>query len=230
MAINRFQQSASANVTALYNWLNANKAGTFLENVTISKNIDTHQSNDTITLTKGNVTIKIIANYHYSGSDVLTYTSGNFSFSVKCPSYSDNSTYISGALLCTNGLFIQFNGKASSTFTGNNYGACITVDNNGNLALISTSTTIPDTTTQITLWETAAGDSTVKQSYNLRPAYGANLTSLAPLVAQGTQSNLYLPYAYAAICTQLNGEGLLGVSINGDNYITNGVWYIKDGD
>jgi hypothetical protein len=135
-----------------------------------------------------------------------------------------------GALLCNKGLIVQYYGKYDSSNSNDYYGVCLTVDSNGKLSALVSTKHIPDESTAINTWITCAAGSTADTQRSCRPFFGASLTSLAPITAQGIDNTLVLPYAYAAISTQLNQEGLYAVSINGSNYITNGVWYIKDGD
>ena len=62
MAISRFQQSSgSFDLSAFYQWLNAHKTDTFLENMTLSNTTTTH-TNDTITITDTDSTMTIMAN------------------------------------------------------------------------------------------------------------------------------------------------------------------------
>lgn len=225
MSISRFQQaSGSRDLSTFFAWLNAHKGGTFLENLTLT-NTTSRSSNDTVNFIDTDSSAFIRANQG-SGYDVIYYTSGSFSMTSNTASSSSSYAYLVGALLCTKGLIVQFYAyDGSSNF--DYYAFCITVDNNGKLAAIKGGHI---NTNQITTWYTAATGSTANAQRNCRPNFQANQTSLAPITAQGIDTNLYLPYAYAAISTQLNQEGLYIVAINGDPYITNSVWYIKDGD
>ena len=229
MAINRFRQSGTSDMSAFCSWLNEHKEGTFLEECTISTS-QTSSANDTLTISDGTVQIKAVSNYHSSISDVFKYNFSTFSFSAKAPSYSDTYVYVTGAILCNKGLIIQFNGKVSSTYTGDCYGICVTADSNGKLAAIAATGTIPSESTQIGSWYTVAYGSTTSMQRSSRPYFGSSMTSLAQISAQGTDSTLVLPYAYSAIATQLSAEGLNSVLIDGAPYITNGVWYIKDAE
>lgn len=230
MAISRFQQaSGSTNLSAFYQWLITNKAGTFLENVTIVNTTASH-TNDRIVLSSANSDVYIDSAIG-DGAAVLQFVSGSLTFVARTEANAYAEDYITGALLCNKGLIIQFYGQFAAGSNYNNaYGVCITVDNNGELAIISTTGAIPTSTTEITTWVSCAAGSTSTAQRNCRPFFQANLTSLAPITAQGTDTELRLPYAYAAISTQLNQEGLYPIVIDGKQYITNGVWYIKDGD
>ena len=230
MAISRFQQaSGSTNLSAFYQWLITNKAGTFLEDVTIVNTTVSH-TNDRIVLSSANSDVYIDSAIG-NGAAVLQFVSGSLTFVARTEANSYAEDYITGAILCSKGLIMQFYGQfAQGSNYNNSYGVCVTVDNNGELAIISTTGAIPTSTTEITTWVACAAGSTTNAQRNCRPYYQANRTALAPITAQGNDVELSLPYAYAAISTQLNQEGLYPVAINGDNYITNGVWYIKDGD
>lgn len=227
MAISTFlQSSGTLDLSVFFQWLNAHKSGTFLENMTLT-NSTTTNTNDTITIADTDSTIKIMAN-EGNHVPVLDYTSGSFNMEYGTQAVNGAKAYIVGALLCSKGLIVQYNGSYNTYTNINNYGVAITVDNNEKLAFIVNHSLLPASDETITSWDTGATGSTTSAQRTCRPNFQANLTSLAPITAQGNDDNLYLPYAYAAISTQLTSEGLYAVSINGDNYITNGVWYIAD--
>ena len=227
MAISTFSQaSETTDNSNFYSWLNSHKSGTIFEDCTIT-NTTTTATNDTVTITDGTITISITARTTY-GVTVISYT-GSTLGDVNLTTSAANQAIacITGAILCDYGLILKFTGYYTSPMIST-YGYCITADNAGKLALLSSSSIIPAQDPTITSWSTYTATSTTAAARSVRPYYSANLTSLAPITAQGNSNNLYLPTAFAAISTQLSAEGLYAVSINGDNYITNGVWYIAD--
>ena len=231
MAISRFSSGSTTNLGIFANWLNEHKQGTFLENLTITLS-QTINTNDTLTIADDEVTIKFTVQSG-SNKESFRYSSDDFTKVLKTTNGTDVTAYIVGALLCDNGLMLQYYAGYSSSTWRDNYGVCITVDSDGKLAAIVTTgnNTIPESnSSQITTWATCTSESTSDSTRTCRPSYSVNLTSLAPITAMSIDTNARLPYAYAAISTQLNEEGLQAISINGDNYITNGAWYIKDGD
>ena len=229
MAISRFQQgSGSFDLSVFFQWLNAHKSGTFLENMTLTNSTTSH-TNDTITITDTDSTVKIMANQG-NHVPVLDFTAGSFNMEYGTQAASGATAYLVGALLCSKGLIIQYNGSYLTYNNINNYGIAVTVDNNEKLAFIANHSLIPAPDETITSWSTGATGSTTSAQRTCRPNFQASSTSLAPITAQGNDDNLYLPYAYAAISTQLNQEGMYAVVIDGKQYISNGVWYIKDGD
>lgn len=227
MAISTFSQASGiTNNTNFYNWLNSHKSGTFLENCTITNSTDTYIA-DTVTITDGTITISITARKTY-GVTVISYTGSTLGdVNLTTSAGNEATACITGAILCDYGLILKFTGNYLSPVI-TTYGYAITQDNAGKLALLSSSTTIPAQDPTITTWNTYTATSTTAAPRSVCPYYSANLTSLAPITAQGNSNNLYLPTAFAAISTQLTSEGLYAVSISGDNYITNGVWYIAD--
>jgi hypothetical protein len=141
--------------------------------------------------------------------------------------------YIVGAILCNKGLLLKYDAMNYNGQYIVSYAVGVTIDDDGKLAVIVTSPESyipPSNTSAISQWIAITSKTIAENDTACRPYFGANLTSLAPITAMAIDTNARLPYAYAAISTQLNQEGLQAISINGDNYITNGVWYIKDGD
>ena len=229
MAISTFSQaSGTTDNSNFYSWLNSHKSGTIFEDCTIT-NTTTTATNDTVTITDGTITISITARTTY-GVTVISYTGSTLGdVNLTTSAGNEATACITGAILCDYGLILKITGNYLSPVV-TTYGYCITTDNAGKLALLSSSTTIPAQDPTITTWNTYTATSTTAAPRSVCPYYSANLTSLAPITAQGNDDNLYLPYAYAAISTQLNQEGMYAVVIDGKQYISNGVWYIKDGD
>lgn len=231
MAISRYQGGSTTNLGNFANWLNEHKQGTFLENLTITLS-QTINTNDTLSISDDEVTVKFTVQSG-SNKECFRFTGESFTTTRNNSGGTDVTAYITGALLCNKGLMLQYYAGYNSSTSVTVYAVCITVDSNGKLAAIVTaeSNSIPESnSSQITKWATCTSESTSDITRTCRPSYSANLTSLAPITAMAIDPNARLPYAYAAISTQLNSEGLSPVIIDGAPYITNGVWYIKDGD
>ncbi len=227
MAIVRFQQpSGSLSLATFYAWLNTHKEGTFLEDLTIT-NTTTTSENDTVTIGSDDVTIKFI-NTLGGNKEIFKYSSDHFTKTVRSVSGAGINVYIVGALLCDNGIILEYYANYDSATMRSNYGICITTDSNGELAAITVTSTVPEASTEISVWDTSTADSTTNARRTCRPYYAGSMTALAQITAQGMDNTLRLPYAYAAITTQLSSEALNSVLIDGAPYITNGVWYIRD--
>lgn len=227
MAIAQFRQgSGSTDLSAFYQWLSANSTGTFLEGLTMA-NTTTTNTNDTITISDSGETVTIMANQG-NHVPVFEYTTGDYVVEYGTQAATGATAYVTGALLCSKGLIIQYVGSYLSYSDVNYYGIAITVDSNGKLASITNQSLIPAQDETITTWNAVAAGSTDNAQRKCRPLFGASLTSLAQITAQGIDNTLTLPYAYAAISTQINAEGLYSVLIDGASYISNGVWYIRD--
>ena len=235
MAISRFMQRNTTDLSQFYQWLNDNKSGTFLENLTIT-NSTTSKTNDTVTITDTNATLTIISRStagSATSQNVFIYSSSGQSKTIKTYASANATAYLNKAILNSKGLILQYYGVYSGpSDISNSYGIAITVDSNGELSCITTSdnTILSSTSNTIRTLCVYTPTSTTSAEATCRPYFNANLTCIAPITAQGVDNSLSLPYAYAALRTQLLSEGLQAVKINGDDYITNGVWYIRDGD
>lgn len=232
MAVKKFQQSPSLDLSALYDFLNANKEGTFLENVTLTLTksaADTENGKIVFDIGEGELFIE--SSLATTGSEIVSYQGeyitnlmGNYGTGS-----SRTPVYFEAALLCSKGLIISVNTNNSNS--GKQIDRIIiTVDNDDKLALITPSEHAFKFASSDTGYNINAYDSTELTTVSVSPAYGMNKTSLAPVALTALSTDRYLPYAYAALTTQLDAEGLQSVLIDGAPFITNGIWYIKDGD
>lgn len=224
-------QEATANLDGFYAWLNANKAGTFLENFTIS-----HGDENKISILNGSgYGITFSANpsgTSWENTPLFTYTYQNTSvISYKWT----NTDYLlfKGAILCSKGLIIETVGKNSNSglYDITSSEICITVGSDNELAMVygwqlagNLAWNLP---TNGAASATIVSDGISSYVYNLQPNFSANYTALAPLIAQ---SNKYLPYVCIAAATELPDSHLYDVNIGGIKYITNGKWYVRDGE
>ena len=220
MAISKFSQTASTDMTNLLSFLNANKVGTFLENVEMVLSGTT-----ALTLTGQNTSIIINTGSVAQDSKTVTYN-GAITTGIKARSATSITVNITNAMLCKNGLILQPYTKFNSDIS-NIPQIVITVDNKGDLAVIFQAAAY--THSAITGYRVTASDSPIEVKVTLTPNQGAAKTSLAPIVPLCNDNNNGLPYAYAAIHTELSGVSLSAVTINGEKYITNGIWFVKDG-
>lgn len=233
MAIKKFSQQQSTNITPFYNWLTANKAGTFLNDVGVSIGSN-YATNDLVTIsdqTNGQ-SIQYEASSNLPTTKVIEYYDGTTTWTWFTPTYGSSSAYLEEAILCNYGLIVKFHGTYSSGSAGvaDYYLTCLTVDENGKLTFIGGGG-------RITHARSVANDcgfsiyspSMLQQStYNIYPTYGQGKTILTPLTMKKPSGSILLPYAYAATQTELASEGLCGVTMNNEDYITNGTFYVKD--
>lgn len=229
MAVRKFQQAYSTDLSAFYDFLNKYKEGTFLENMTISlagsqdgtengKIIINDGSNEfSISSTTGGSSVQFIS----LKGEYVTNSMANF-----CYNGAKAVVNFEAALLCSKGLILSVvigsNSKQIDRLV-------ITVDNADKLALIVPTNDVNNlSTTSDFDYYISTYDSTVLTTIKASPAYGMNKTSLAPVSIKALSTDRYLPYAYVAVTTQLAAEGLQTVLIDGAPFITNGIWYIKD--
>lgn len=227
MAISKFVTANTYDLTAFYNWLQAKKAGTFLENMTISLSEAT-ATGSTLTIASENATFTFnpknsTAKYAVASLTGETSTQEYYFNNI---SYGSAGTLFKGALLCTNGIIIGvYTMYNSNGYWCDNY-IGITVDSSGEVAFFCRDGNI--NTLNPTGYIGIAYKSTAQKETALTPAYGSPLTSIAPIVPQTSENDITFPYAFAALHTQQSGLGLAAVSIGNDKYITNGYWYVKD--
>lgn len=226
MAISKFITANTYDLTAFYNWLQAKKAGTFLENMTISLS-DATATGSTLTIASENATFTFNPKQSTQAWAVISLAgeSGTWTNVTSTTGYSGNGTFFGGALLCTNGIILRMSSLNNTTYT-DNY-VVITADSSGEVAFVRRNVDAnkgADANGYIGI----AYKSTAQKTTILTPTYGSPLTSIAPIVPQTSENDITFPYAFAALHTQQSGLGLAAVSIGNDKYITNGYWYVKD--
>lgn len=229
MSISRFNlPTSSSDMQSLYDFLNANKAGTFLENATI----EISETKSTLTISSANATFTI--NTGSIARDVVFATfSGNITSTLYAKAGATSITSIKGALLCNNGLIIETNVYMNADHISPEI--ALTVDSTGELAVIfkNAAWTLASSSSAVASilgYRVTDTNSSSEATVTLIPQYEAQKTSLAPIVPICNDNSILLPYAYAALHTQAASQGVQAMRMNGSNYITNGVWYIKDGE
>lgn len=232
----------STNLSQFRNFLLEYKSSTFLKDMIIgyvsSSSLTAYM---TITSKNGTTTLKIQCRTASAGSSVSFSYHANEDFTYNNNTYGASnywsSAYIKGAILCDNGIILHIYGMAfgssGSAPSYNSLGYALTVDDNGELSVIATNNYIPfnadyaTTSNNIGIMHplsTAAG------SFRIQTQYGASQTCLSPLIPCNTSDpNAYLPFAYGATQSQYPAERLGAIRLGGNDYITNGTWYIRDG-
>ena len=225
MAINKFTTPNTCDLTTFYNWLQQNKTGTFLEDMTITLQ-SASSSESTLTIASTHATITIKFQSTASLFNVCSYVGANGTWN--CPSngtsYSAAYTQLAGAVLCANGMIMKTYSNNSSTQTTYNYFA-LTADDTGEIAAIYPDRNI--NAADVQGYKVIAYKSIATPIVTLMPAFNTPLTSIAPIVATASPVATITNF-FAALHTQQDGLGLAAVSIGNDKYITNGYWYVKD--
>lgn len=228
MSISRFNvETPASNMQSFYNFLNTNKAGTFLDNATIGLS----EEGTKLTISTANATFEISVGSILGTSNLAAFTANvTSSLIVRAGSSRHSSIKIKGAILCSKGIIFDI----SSDDLGHSPEIVLTVDNAGDLAVIfKDSSSFCDSSgalISISGYRVTATDSSSEATVTLTPQYGAQKTSLAPIVPMCNDNSISLPYVFAALHTQAASQGIQAMRMNGSNYITNGVWYIKDGE
>ena len=235
MSISRFTQaSGSYNPTAFKEFLDANKAGTFLAGATITA----HEPQSTapyLTITLGDSSFTLYTDSGFSATNFIAFqlSNGASGGAARNTSTSEKSYIrIHSAILCDNGLIIRvaliYPIDPDPRYTSYVYIA-LTLDSDGNLSLIRNAGANDSGMKSNTYSFSAFSyESNIDCTCEAKPQFGANRTSFANLTVISSDNSLYLPSAYIASSTQLSGIGLQAVSGNGAAYITNGIVYIKD--
>lgn len=232
--------NTNTNLSLFYDFLVQNKSSTFLNTMTFTYTAG-NGNPLTITSANGSSTFKIQLAASSKGVDneVTRYTTNGYYFANI--TYTSSTTcysgcYLQSAILCDNGIIFNLRGynsasSASANYIRNTIGIALTVDNHGELSILRTHQNLPDGTSYNMInnyWSAVSSTSTSAQTLRIETKFGSNRTCLAPIATAADDPDEYLPYAYVATSTQLAGEGLTAVRINGVDYITNGVWYIRD--
>lgn len=226
MAISKFVTANTYDLTAFYNWLQAKKAGTFLENMTISLSNAT-TTGSTLTIASENATFTFnpkAASKEYVIAS-LTGEASTHEYRFGNTTSSSSGTLLTGALLCANGIIIGVYTMYNTGGWVNNY-IGITADSSGEVAFFHMDGYINNRT--FTGYMGISYKSTAYNATILTPTYSSPLTSIAPIVPQTSENDITFPHAFAALHTQQSGLGLATVSIGNNKYITNGYWYIRD--
>ena len=226
MAISKFVTANTYDLTAFYNWLQAKKSGTFLENMTMELTAATDKGS-TLTIASENATFNFNPQQATQAWAVISLTGERETWTndTTASGYSGDITYFGGALLCANGIILRTSSRNNTTYTDNYF--VITADSSGEVAFVRRNVNAnkgADANGYIGI----AYKSTAQKATTLTPAYGSPLTSIAPIVPQTSGNDITFPHAFAALHTQQSGLGLAAVSIGNDKYITNGYWYVKD--
>ena len=171
MAVSKFSVETSTNdMNLFYTFLNANKAGTFLENMEIELSEDSKTL--TITSSKG-TKITIV-----TGDTKQTFAvkfEGKITTNIMPYDTTGKLSRLTSALLCNNGIIVDMGAVLNNAYYHSPQ-VMITVDNTGDLAIIFKNTTYltdGNYNVNITSYRVTAADSTSQAVVTLTPQYGA---------------------------------------------------------
>ena len=235
MSISKFTQaSGSYNPTAFKEFLDANKAGTFLAGATITV-YEPQSTAPYLTIALGDSSFTLYTDSGFTATNFIAFQLSNGASGGAARTSSTSEKYyirLHSAILCDNGLIIRvaliYPSDPDPRYTSYVYIA-LTLDSDGNLSLIRNAGANDFNMRSNTYSFSAFSyESNIDCTCGVNPQFGANRTSFANLTVISSDNSLYLPSAYIASSTQLSSIGLQAVSGNGATYITNGIVYIKD--
>ena len=237
MSVVKFTQPAGYyNLQSFYDFLIANKEGTFLEDAVLTKDTESTyvaENNHYISFNigDGTVTIRTAKDVDDSYPLVSFTIQSGVSAGISRDMSSSNFKYfmLNSALLCSNGLImkIAFVPRSGSDTT---YSYLVLgVDSGGSIALIRPNGASDyNMRTEQTYYVAASYDSSTLIKLAAIPQYNSDLTSIAPITLLSNDNTRYVEGAFIASSTQLPSKDMQIVSNDGALYITNGIIYIKD--
>ena len=247
MSIYKYSNSgvSNANTTPVFKaWLDECKAAgnTFLSDLTIAMTGSGSTAVLTISDDSSNVfTFKHIESEtnpaQSQNAGYISYSNGTVTMYKKEGGYDGyNRLYIVGAILCNGGLIISIAANyaaatsAPTAAANNAIGMFMLVkDSNGKLSAIIRNITISNRSiTDSTNLAITCGNSSTITTLNISPTYNSQKTALVPIVVTTSLGDTTIPVFYTSIQTEMSALGLQGVSMESNNYITNGYCFIKD--
>lgn len=239
MSVQKFTTANITDMSTFYEWLNTYKSDSFLKDFTITLS-DTKSTNDTLTITGTNNDIvfntKVYASETAGASTNIlkcNTVSGYQSYVMTASGY-ERAVYISGAMLCNNGLIIKL--YLHSHYANDNYYATeyviIGKDDKNNLCIVvpknnadgNTSSAI---STNNIGFRAVCYDESKVATVTVSAQYGESKTSLCPILVDSNYDSTLVDI-YQSLQTQLSGGIFDSVTIGGDLFASNGYWYIKD--
>lgn len=237
MSVLKFTQPAGYyNLQSFYDFLIANKAGTFLENAVLTKDSESTyvaENNHFISFNIGDGTVTIRTakavdeNYPLVSFTIQSGVSAGISRDMNSGSY--KFFMLNSALLCSNGLIMKIAFVPGSDSDTTYSYLVLGVDSGGSIALIRPNGANDyNMRTEQTYYVAASYDSSTLIKLGAIPQFNSDLTSIAPITLLSDDNTLFVDGAFIASSTQLSSLGLQTVSNDGALYITNGIIYIKD--
>lgn len=218
MSIAKFN---GTNATGFVSWLNSNKAGTFLENCTIT-------DGDPITIVKGDSTFSYRHDNVYSQTGRISFTNGKTSIEKTCEQGNAQLNVVY-PWLCNNGLFLKFwewrQTGGGSAWYGDNGSVILYCNKNNKLSAIVRGGYYGET--QPNYYNIIDGDSPIQTKIEFARDTTASKTVLINPNYITEENGVELPNIY--ISTQCNSiTDMCHCTLNGVDYITNGAWFIAN--
>lgn len=259
MAIKKFINSATVDMTAFASWITANKEGTVFEDFQFSdETISSPHAGHQLNITDGANVIKVRTLNNVSPSSTGTIyvlctiqdTINMLQDGYQTRTSSGQYVRLSDVYLCKYGMIMkmQFPECYNATwYTTSSCALMMTIDDNNRLTVIAPAPDpfagSPNSSTHFTNASTMdvygyrmksigqTGDPTVMSFKAASSQYGTILQNFAAFDNNG--NGVYTPFAYYAVTTQYTPNDCkeLGVvELNDKRYITNGRWFIQDAD
>lgn len=238
MSIHKFNTLHPAYMLELYDWLNTYKSDSFLKDFDIALS-DTMSTGDTITITgKNNDVIMNTFAYASISTDTVTHilrcntTGGYQSYNMTYSAY-QRAVYLTGAMLCNNGLIIRLYLKShyeNSDYYATEY-VIIGRDDKNNLCIVVPKSNANGASSTITSINTGfraiCYDESKVATVAITTQFDESKTSLCPILVDSNYDSTLLDI-YQSLQTQLSSVIFDSVTIGDDNFISNGYWFIKD--
>lgn len=216
----KFSTTATTELTNFYEWLVDHKADTFLNNVDISLD------ENIINFVKNGVSISFTATILGSTTKTaVSYVGDYINFEWKNSGATSSFLRIVSAAICNNGLIIRFETKKSASIVTRSLS--ITKDDNNDLCIVVYNGNIDASNANEFSIGAYVKDSFSENYCTVQPTFSNGLTALSSLIAN-SNTNVIMPNFYIATATQVENIGLYTANFNGDLYITDGYYFIKD--
>lgn len=237
MSVQKFTTTNITNMTAFAEWLNTYKADSFLNDFEITLS-DTKTTGDTITITGENndavLNTFVYASNSNTANNILKCNTinGYQSYTMTASAY-ERAVYVSGALLCNNGLIIKL--YLHSHYNNSNYYATeyiiIGKDDKNNLCIVVPKNNANGAGNTVSTnnigFRAVCYDESKVATVTVSAQYDESKTSLCPILVDSNYDSS-LVEVYQSLQCQLNGIIFDSVTIGDDSFASNGYWFIKD--
>ncbi len=238
MSVQKFVTANVTNMSAFYEWLNTYKSDSFLKEFDIALS-DANSTNDTLTITGINNDVIFNTKAYASESGAVSTNilrcntvSGYQSYVMTSSSY-ERAVYVSGAMLCNNGLIIKL--YLHSHYNNSNYYATeyiiIGKDDKNNLCIVIPRNNANGANSTVSTpnagFRAVCYDESKVATVTVSAQYGETKTSLCSILVDSNYDSALIEI-YQSLQTQLNSVIFDEVTIGDDTFASNGYWYIKD--
>lgn len=238
MSVQKFTTANITDMSTFYAWLNTYKSESFLKDFDIALS-DTVSAGDTITITgENNDVILNTKSYGKTRGNNATNilqcgTANGYQSYVMTYGGYERAVYVSGAMLCNNGLMIKL--YLHSHYGNSNYYATeyviIGKDEKNNLCIVIPRDNANGASNTVSTnnigFRAACYDESKIATVTVSAQYGESKTSLCPILVDSNYDTTLLE-VYQSLQNQLNGVIFDEVTIGSDSFVSNGYWFIKD--